>query len=258
MFWTPESARRGEREFALLQVLDLIFQGEPPVLFVDGISDTFGGNENNRIDVKRYTNALLGLIDSDHGAVVLIGHVAKPTASGVATTEGYSGSTGWHNAARARWYLHPETERDEDGNAENNGNLILALQKSNMGRDDQSMRFIWNNEHNLFTGIAVTPQSKLDMQARDKCEQDGIMAALEAVVKVGGYCPAAAMGRRTAFHVLSIASDFPDSIRQAKSDKVRFWRHIETLRGMGRIEEGSYARPDRHKTNTLQPVSTGG
>jgi len=38
------------------------------------------------------------------------------TAANANTTEGYSGSTQWHNAARARWYRYPETEKDEPRN----------------------------------------------------------------------------------------------------------------------------------------------
>lgn len=84
------------------------------VLVVDGISDAFGGNENARVEVKRYINALLSLILPHEGALLLLGHVAKPTVSNAATSEGYSGSTQWHNAVRARWYLYPEIEKSDD------------------------------------------------------------------------------------------------------------------------------------------------
>ena len=57
------------------------------VLIVDGISDTFAGNENARGDVKRYVNTLLSLIPPN-GALLLIGHVAKLAATNSATSEG--------------------------------------------------------------------------------------------------------------------------------------------------------------------------
>jgi RecA-family ATPase len=124
---------------------------ETELLIVDGISDTFGGNENARGDAKRFINALVGLIPPDRGAVLLVGHIAKPAAASAATSEGYSGSTGWHNSVRARWYLYPETEPGEDGGRpERTGDLILELQKSNLGRTDQQMRFRWDDEAHLF------------------------------------------------------------------------------------------------------------
>ena len=48
-------------------------------LMVDGISDTYGGNENVRPDVKRYVNSLVALVP-ETGAVLLVGHVNRPTA----------------------------------------------------------------------------------------------------------------------------------------------------------------------------------
>ena len=87
--------------FATLQAM--VREHQIEALVVDGISDTYAGNENDRGDVKRYVNALVSLMPADTGAVILVGHIAKPTAANAATTEGYSGSTGWHNAVRARW-----------------------------------------------------------------------------------------------------------------------------------------------------------
>lgn len=43
------------------------------VLVVDGISDTYGGNENVRSEVKRYVNAAVALIPANTGAVLLLG-----------------------------------------------------------------------------------------------------------------------------------------------------------------------------------------
>jgi RecA-family ATPase len=103
------------------------------LLVVDGVSDTYGGNENSRPEVKRFINSLLALIPADRGAVLLVGHVAKPTAANGSTTEGYSGSTAWHNSVRARWYLRPE-KADDDDDGIRSGALVLELQKSNFCR----------------------------------------------------------------------------------------------------------------------------
>src|SRR5262249_11246593 len=78
----------------LRQVID---GPRPHVVMVDGVSDTFGGNENARTEVKRYVNSLLSLVGAE-GALLLLGHVAKVAATAPDTSEGYSGSTQWHNA----------------------------------------------------------------------------------------------------------------------------------------------------------------
>ncbi|MBE7422222.1 MAG: AAA family ATPase [Zoogloeaceae bacterium] len=99
------------------------------VLIGDGISDLFAGNENARSEVKRFVNALVGLVSANTGAVLLVGHVSKPSSTAGANGDGYSASTGWHNSVRARWYLYPETADNDDGERnEKTGALLLDLQ----------------------------------------------------------------------------------------------------------------------------------
>ena len=226
------------------------------VLIVDGVTDTFGGNENARTEVKRYVNALLALVPSDTGALLLLGHVAKPTATTAATSEGYSGSTGWHNAVRARWYLYPETERsDETDRPERTGRLALELQKSNLGPVDQAISWRWDAAAHMF--LPEPAPSHFDRTVRERDEQRGILLAMRACADAGIGIPAATMGRRTGYHVLAAQAACPDSLRGSKAAARRFWRHIEALRAMGHICEGSMRRSDRHTVATLGLTTEG-
>lgn len=221
------------------------------VLIVDGISDTFAGNENARAEVKAFVNSLLALITLT-GAVVIIGHVNRQTAEGTGR-EGFSGSTGWHNSVRARWYLAPETANGE----ERTGNLILELQKSNhSGGQGERIKLAWDSFAHVHVGELVGNRTRRDRQQADKTEQAAILEALRACVASGDYCPAAHTGRRTAWHVLSARKGFPDTLGGG-SGRQRFWRHIESLRSMGEIREGSTRRGDYHRTVTLEPVEPG-
>ncbi len=218
------------------------------MLIVDGVSDTFAGGENVRHEVKRFVNALVALIPEATGAVLLVGHIAKPNASAAQTTEGYSGSTAWHNSVRARWYLYPETAHSDDSNQpDRTGDLILELQKSNLGRTDQSMRFAWDDQTHMFLGREVMATTALDRTHRDRVERVGVVRALKvcAAATPAIIVPAATTGRRTAFHVLSACREFPSSLRSRQSVR-RFWRHIEALRHLGWVIETSYRRANRH------------
>jgi hypothetical protein len=220
------------------------------VLFLDGITDTFGGNENARSEAKRFINALIALIPPNTGALMLIGHVNKATAGG-ASGEGYSGSTGWHNACRARWYLYAETVEGEDGGpAEKTGKLILELQKSNHGETGAQIEFEWDNDAHLFVGRIKGGTTEFDRRHRDRVERQGILSALQACAESNPplMVPAAMTGPRTAFHALSQRPEFPDSLRAGKPAVRRFWRQIEALRHMHAIEESAYRRANRHAT----------
>ena len=84
--------------------------------------------------------------------MILIGHIPKQAAADERPTrEGYSGPAGWHNSVRARWYLYPETAHgEENGRQQRTGHLVLELQKSNLGRLDQALRFAWDDDAHLF------------------------------------------------------------------------------------------------------------
>lgn len=228
---------------------DLIRSTGAEVLIVDGAADAFGGNENDRAQVKQFINALVGLVPP-HGAALLLHHVNKQSA-GAAVAEGYSGSTGWHNAVRARWYLHPETERTDDGLAPT-GDLLLDLQKSNLGRAGQSMRFRWDAETHLFVGELAAGASKFEAREIEREELDGIVAALREVIASGSYVPTAATGCRTAYHVLSAAEAFPKTLRDSAGRK-RFWRHVERLRLMREISTAVIQHSNRHVTDIFVP-----
>lgn len=218
------------------------------VLFLDGITDVFGGNENARGEVKRFINMLLALIPPDTGALILIGHVNKATAGG-SGGEGYSGSTAWHNSFRARWYLFPETAQGEDAErAERTGKLIFELQKSNHGEVGTQIEFEWDTDAHLFIGRAKERTTQFDRRHRDKTERRGILVALKACVVSNPpiIVPAAMQGPRTAFHVLSQRAELPNTLQSGKPGKRRFWRHVEALRQIHAIAEVEYRRTDRH------------
>lgn len=232
---------------AYVNLAERIQAGDIELLVVDGISDTFAGNENARGDVKRFTNSLLRLVPADRGAVLLVGHISKPSASNSATSEGYSGSTAWHNSVRARWYLYPETTQgEEDNRAERTGDLILELQKSNLGPTDQSMRFRWDQEAHMFLGELIGA-SQFDRKHQDREEQQGILRALAGCATDAIVVPDATQGRRTTLNVLALRPEFPESLRRGTGAKRRFWRHIEQLRQLRHIEEREYERKHRKR-----------
>ncbi len=229
-----------------------IKQHDSEVLFVDGVTDTYAGSEGNKAEVKAFVNSLLRLISPERGAVLLIGHVSKPTAMGIGgpTTEGYSGTTGWHNAARARWYLYPETEEGEEGGRhDRTGGLLMQLQKSNLGRIDQSLRFSWDDQAHMFLSSGVAAESLFDRNHRERAERRGILQSFRACAAQVPHIivPTATQGKRTTYGVLVLRAEFPASLKQGKPSRARFWRGLEALKQEGLVAEQEYMRPDRHR-----------
>lgn len=249
--WARDPRTGASRTPAFGALAACIRKTKPQVLIVDGITDTFGGNENEKSEVKQFVNALVGLIPAEDGAVLLVGHVAKLTARAGGDSEGYSGTTGWHNAVRARWYLYPEKSCDDD---ECTSSLLLELQKSNLGRADQSMRFTWNDDAKIFVGETISAASKIDKGHRDKIERDGILAALRASIAAGVPVPTASTGRRTTYHVLSARAEFPETLKKGKAATRRFWEHMEFLQQSRAIKRDTHRKASRHKVEIFTCV----
>lgn len=255
ILWEKDPRTGDTFTIAFSELTERVKAGEIEFLVVDGISDTYGGNENARTEIKRYINRLVSIIPPSRGALLLVGHIAKPTTSNPETTEGYSGSTAWHNSVRARWYLYPETVKDDESQkASRTGDLILELQKSNFGPIDKEMRFAWSKGEHLFIGRQTEAPSGLERSIRDRSEKDGILAAFRACASTTPptAVPAATQGQRTAYHVLQAKPEFPDSLRGSSPEKRRFWRLIEELRSIQYLRESSIRRSNRHVLATLE------
>lgn len=196
------------------------------VLVIDGASDSFGGNENARAQVRGFVRSLRRLVPSD-GAVLLIGHVDKAAAVSGDTTQGYSGSTAWNNSVRARWYLR----KDQD-------DLVLEMQKANHAAAGQSITIRWNAEASVFVADQAVPATQLE---RDLLAADDREKLVELIRTAKVRIPAAATGQRTAYHVLS-ALGLPQAYQR---NKRRFWTDLDVLRNAGRVVEVPYRTADR-------------
>jgi RecA-family ATPase len=208
------------------------------VLILDGVSDLYGASEIVRRHVRRYIRALRKLVNAD-GAVLLLAHVDKAAARDGATTDRYSGSTAWHNSVRARWSLGS----DDDA-------LVLTLAKANHAKAGAEIRLRWDAQAHLYIPDPVCADGGIAGAIRERQERDGIVAAFRAGTDP---VPAATTGQRTAWHVLSARPELPQTLRDGRDGRRRFWAHIEALRAMRIIEEASIPRKtDRHYVRYLR------
>jgi RecA-family ATPase len=111
------------------------------LVIIDTVADTFGGNENDRNQVRQFIQVALGQIAREiDGCVVALAH---PSRSGLASGSGDSGSTGWNNSFRSRAFLsEPEVAQGEvpDPNAR-----TLQRKKANYALRDDTIDLRWNN-----------------------------------------------------------------------------------------------------------------
>jgi RecA-family ATPase len=213
------------------------------VLVIDGASDAFDWNEVVRRAVRFFIRTVRKLIPKT-GAVILLAHVDKPAAKMPGTSQGYSGSTAWHNSVRARWYLRPAKAQEDNDEPDE---LVLECQKSNHSGHGQRLTLRWSDEAHLFVGEALPATTRLD---RELADADAREQLVELIRAASVPIPAAMTGQRTAYHVLS-AMALPEVYVR---DRRRFARDLEALRVAGKVVDVERRTADR-KVRTVLGVA---
>jgi RecA-family ATPase len=211
-------------------VLDAALDARARLVVVDTAADVFGGNENDRSQVRQFVSRALGSIAQKiNGAVLLCAH---PSRSGLASGEGDGGSTGWSNALRSRLYLRaPAVESGEqpDPNAR-----VLERRKANYASRNDELRLRWRNgvigpeEPEL---LGATPFGKLsaaDVFLGLLREFEDQSRPLSVNMHAGNFAP-------REFGQLPAA-------RRCEYREADFRRAMESLFSAGKIENAQYGR----------------
>jgi RecA-family ATPase len=120
-------------------------------IIFDAIADFFGGNENERREVRAFVGALRGLAMRLKTAVLFLAH---PSVDGIKSGRGYSGSTHWNNAVRSRLYFTDAPNAEGEGSP-NPDLRVIELAKSNRARRGEKIHLMWTDGR----FVAVIPGS---------------------------------------------------------------------------------------------------
>ncbi|WP_185982668.1 AAA family ATPase [Aureimonas mangrovi] len=144
--WNPDT--RMIEPTALYNALDRAIQTSVPALLVlDTLADLFGGDENVRAQARQFVTLLRRLSRHCGTTIVCLAH---PSAAGISSGTGSSGSTGWSNSVRSRLYLERSFEwagrSDSRRLVEPDPNVrILTTKKSNYGPVGGAQRLRWSD-----------------------------------------------------------------------------------------------------------------
>jgi len=113
---------------------------QPKTLVIDTSADVFGGNENDRAQVRQFVGLLRRLAIDGNCSVVLCSH---PSLTGLKTDTGLSGSTAWHNSVRARMFF--KTATTDQGEEPDPELRELQFLKSNYSKLGERLLLRWKN-----------------------------------------------------------------------------------------------------------------
>jgi RecA-family ATPase len=125
----------------------------------DAVADIFGGDESDRGQVRAFIGLMRGFAMALDAAVLLIAH---PSVEGMKTGRGYSGSTHWNNAVRARLtFTKPSGENGKEADADLR---VLERSKSNRSRSGEKLFMLWNEGAFVWTTPGMTGNPANEME----------------------------------------------------------------------------------------------
>ncbi|MCR9077012.1 MAG: AAA family ATPase, partial [bacterium] len=234
-------ARTGEPEETKFHsdVMNHALETGARLLVLDSLHDLYGGNENHRGQVRHFIGSLRQIALEIEGAVLLAAH---PSAAGLASGSGTSGSTAWNAAVRSRLYLkRPGT--DEDEGPPDRSLRILQHPKSNYSADGGEWRLHLHD--GAFVREEQAGSGMLGTIERLNTE-DAFLAALDRLGEQGRHVTDASNSPRYAPKVMAASS-----IGGKRFTKTELRRAMEALFGRGEIVVGTTIGPDRHPRNCI-------
>jgi RecA-family ATPase len=206
---------------------------------LDNSADVYGGNENDRAQVRQFIGLLRSIAMASGAGVLLTSH---PSLTGLSSGSGLSGSTAWNASVRSRLYFKRAIiDKDEEPDP----NLrVLEVVKANYGPVGETIMLRWDN--GLF--LPVAGQSTLEKLAREQKVDNLFLMLLNRWTKQGRAVSDKA--KANIYAPGTFASE-----PEAKADNVtkqEMAAAMDRLFRAGRIHSTAYGPPSRGWTKLEQ------
>jgi RecA-family ATPase/DNA polymerase I-like protein with 3'-5' exonuclease and polymerase domains len=226
------TARNGRVESTNLykRLLEEAGDVKPKMIAIASSANVYAGSEIDRSQVQQFIGLLTRIAIVANGAVVLATH---PSLTGITSDTGLSGTTQWHNAVRARFYM--KSVKPEDGEQPDSDLREIVFKKNNYGPISASI--VVRYENGLYLPV---PGTTLDQAAREAKAEEVFLELLKRFTtegrdvshKIGpSYAPARFAGE-----------DEAKKAGLTKTDLVFAMRHLFQSK---KIRADPYGRPSR-------------
>jgi RecA-family ATPase len=227
-------SRNGKIEATALygQLLQAAGDIKPKMIGIASSANVFAGSEIDRTQTQQFVGLLNRVALLASGSVVLIAH---PSLTGINTDTGLSGTTQWHNAVRARFYL--KGIKVEAGEQPDNDLRELVFKKNQFGPMSASMVLRYQN--GLF--LPEGSMSGLDKIAREAKAEEIFLDLLKRFASEG----------RNLSHNVGSRTYAPTVFANETEAKKHQLRKAELEAAMNRLFEAkkiyveNYGRPSR-------------
>lgn len=216
--------------------------GDADLIVIDNASDGYGGNENDRREVRTFIRLLASMARKHDAAVLLLAHIDKAAARYGGAGNTYSGSTAWHNSVRSRLALVD----DDHG-------LLLANEKNQDAKLADPVRVAFNEQGVLVPQDAHAVEDVAAHQA--EIDATAVLTVLRIALESGAVITTAKRGSATAWHTLCDYPELADEYK-AKGGQRRVTAALVRLERAGKIVKVPYKKPNRHDGESYKLAQT--
>jgi RecA-family ATPase len=209
---------------------DIAAKIKPQIIVLPASANIFTGNENDRSQVSQFIHILGTLADETNGTVLLITHpsLSGNNKNGGQDHQGLSGSTAWHNAARARCVLATEGEV-----------RTLEFFKNQYGSAEEKIILEWADGMLKPQG-GTTQYEQAAKNAADEAAVMTVFRRVAATTTIGA-------DRTSRNHPAPLFAQEPEIVA-AKMGKRHIMLAVERLTANGTLKIEEYGPPShRHK-----------
>lgn len=172
------------------------------LVILDNAAFVYHGDRIDEGQVVHFMDQLKQLAVAINGVVVLLQH---PSASGMESKTGESGSRGWNNAARSRLFLNFPPENDDPENDPTN-ERVLRFMKANYGPRNKGLRIEWKD--GVFEAVTVSDQKGGQLTPTDLIELNALV--VNAIGKLMDEGERVTLKDRAPNHAASVLSRRPE------------------------------------------------
>lgn len=209
---------------------ELIESKKYKYLIIDNLAKFYMANENARPMVDEFVSALAALATERGIGVILVGHASK------LGTDGYSGSTAWHNSARARWALNI-TE----------GNRDLMVEKNNYGATNHGGRFVWDADKHVIYMQGKVGDGSAENEFGDLGLEEAVLGAVREIYESGGHTPISDRGP------MGPITNHPSILEAIGNDQKALRTALRGLLERGLLVRGKYRKSNRTEAEEYLP-----
>jgi hypothetical protein len=212
-------------------LLEMVGDLKPGLISIASSANVFAGNENDRSQVQQFVGLTtkVARVGAKSGLVL----TSHPSLVGISSDTGLSGTTQWHNAMRARYFIR--SIKPAEGEQPDNDLREIVFKKNQYGKVADTIKLRWQNGLFLPIGAAAFDAATRGMRI------DEVFVTLLRKFNAGNRNVSATPGTIFAPSLFEKERE----ARELQATRIELGAAMRRMLDEGKISQEQYGKPSR-------------